>query len=130
QFGRPIGGPVTSAGLKMKAPFIQEVNRIEKRVLPWDGPSAEMPTRDKLYIVVDAFGRWRISDALQFYLRLRDERSAQSRLNDILGSEMRNTIARHDLVEVVRTTKGRKPVQDEALSKTVAVSNVSSIHTV
>src|SRR6188768_2291767 len=116
QFGKPIGGPVTNAGLKLKAPFIQQVNRLEKRVLPWDGPSAEMPTRDKLYIVVDAFGRWRISDPLQFYLRLRDERSAQSRLNDILGSEMRNTIARHDLVEVVRTTKGRKPVQDEVLA--------------
>src|SRR6188474_3906225 len=102
QFGKPIGGPVTSAGLKMKAPFIQEVNRIEKRVLPWDGPSAEMPTRDKLYIVIDAFGRWKIGNPLQFFLRLRDPRSAQSRLDDILGSEMRNTIARHDLVEVVR----------------------------
>jgi membrane protease subunit HflC len=127
QFGKPIGGPVTSAGLKMKAPFIQEVNRIEKRVLPWDGPSAEMPTRDKLYIVVDAFGRWRISDALQFYLRLRDERSALSRLNDILGSEMRNTIARHDLVEVVRTTKGRKPTQDESLGNTTPISNFPAI---
>src|SRR5829696_3907242 len=84
QFGKPVGSPVTTAGLRLKAPFIQQVNRLEKRVLPWDGPSAEMPTRDKLYIVVDAFGRWRISDSLQFYLRLRDERSAQSRLNDIL----------------------------------------------
>jgi len=76
---------------------------------------------------VDAFGRWRISDPLQFYLRLRDERSAQSRLNDILGSEMRNTIARHDLVEVVRTTKGRKPVQDTSLGNTVPVSNFPTI---
>jgi membrane protease subunit HflC len=127
QFGKPIGKPITTAGLKLKAPFIQQVNRIEKRVLAWDGPSAEMPTRDKLYIVVDAFGRWQIGDPLQFYLRLRDQRSAQSRLNDILGSEMRNTIARHDLVEVVRTTKGRKPVQDEELSKTVPVSNFPNI---
>jgi len=127
QFGKPVGTPITTAGLKLKAPFIQQVNRIEKRVLAWDGPSAEMPTRDKLYIVIDAFGRWQISDPLQFYLRLRDQRSAQSRLNDILGSEMRNTIARHDLVEVVRTTKGRKPVQDEALSKSVPVSNFPTI---
>ena len=84
-------------------PFIQEVNRIEERVLEWDGPSAEMPTKDKLFIIVDAFGRWQITDPLQFFQRLRDERSALSRLDDILGSEMRNTIARHDLVEVVRT---------------------------
>ena len=104
QFGKPVGNPVTTAGLKMKVPFIQEVHRIEKRVLPWDGPTAEMPTRDKLYIVVDAFGRWKIGDPLRFYLRLRDPRTAQSRLDDILGSEMRNTIARHDLVEVIRTT--------------------------
>lgn len=115
QFGKPVGNPVTTAGLKMKVPFIQEVNRIEKLVLPWDGPTAEMPTRDKLYIVVDAFGRWKIGDPLQYFLRLRDRRSAQSRLDDILGSEMRNTIARHDLVEVVRTTKDRKPAQDAAI---------------
>src|SRR5437899_131573 len=115
QFGMPVGGPVTNAGLKMKVPFIQEVNRIEKRVLGWDGPTAKMATKDKLYIIVDAFGRWKISDPLKFFLRLRDERSAQSRLDDILGSEMRNTIARHDLVEVVRTTKDRKPAEDASL---------------
>jgi membrane protease subunit HflC len=115
QFGKPVGNPVTAAGLKMKVPFIQEVNRLQKRVLPWDGPTAEMPTRDKLYIVVDAFGRWKISDPLKFFLRLRDTRSAQSRLDDILGSEMRNTIARHDLVEVVRTTKDRKPAEDATI---------------
>lgn len=115
QFGKPVGNPVTTAGLKMKVPFIQEVHRIEKRVLPWDGPTAEMPTRDKLYIVVDAFGRWKIGDPLRFFLRLRDPRSAQSRLDDILGSEMRNTIARHDLVEAVRTTKDRKPAQDAVI---------------
>lgn len=115
QFGKPVGNPVTTAGLKMKVPFIQEVHRIQKRVLPWDGPTAEMPTRDKLYIVVDAFGRWRIGDPLRFFLRLRDPRTAQSRLDDILGSEMRNTIARHDLVEVIRTTKDRKPAEDAAI---------------
>src|SRR5688572_20195088 len=115
QFGKPVGNPVTTAGLKMKVPLIQDVHRIQKRVLPWDGPTAEMPTRDKLYIVVDAFGRWKIGDPLRFFLRLRDPRSAQSRLDDILGSEMRNTIARHDLVEVVRTTKDRKAAQDAAI---------------
>ena len=114
QFGQPVGAPIVNAGLHFKVPFIQEVNIVDKRVLEWDGPSAEMPTRDKLYIIVDAFGRWQVKDPLQFFLRLRDVRSAQSRLDDILGSEMRNTIARHDLVEMIRTTKGRKPVIDPA----------------
>jgi len=115
QFGKPVGGPVTTAGTHFKVPFIQEVNRFEKRVIGWDGPLAEMPTKDKLYISVDSFGRWRISDPLQFFLRLRDERSAQSRLDDILGSETRNTVARNELVEIVRTTKGRKAAVDDTL---------------
>ncbi len=115
QFGRQMGGPITNAGFHFKAPFIQKVNRIEKRVLEWDGPSAEMPTRDKLYIIVEAFARWRIADPEQFFLRLRDERSGQSRLDDIIGSETRNTVARHDLVEVVRTSTTRTPVMDETL---------------
>ncbi len=115
QFKKPVGEPITKAGLHFKIPFIQDVTKIEKRVLGWDGPSAEMPTRDKLYIIVDAFGRWQIADPLQFFLRVRDPRSASSRLDDILGSEMRNTIARHDLVELIRTTKDRTPFVDETL---------------
>lgn len=120
RFGEPVGAPVTESGLKFKAPFVHVVNRFEKRVLEWDGPSAEMPTRDKLYIMVDAFGRWQIKDPLKFFIRLRDEQTAQSRLDNILGSEMRNTIARHDLVEVVRTTKDRKAVVEQALEATVS----------
>ena len=115
QFGRQVGRPITNAGFHLKAPLIQKVNRIDKRVLEWDGPAAEMPTRDKLYIIVEAFARWRITDSEQFFLRLRDERSGQSRLDDIIGSETRNTVARHDLVEVVRTSKTRKPAVDETL---------------
>lgn len=115
QFGKPIGEPVTEAGLHFKVPFIQEVTGIEKRILEWDGRPNEMPTKDKTYIVVDTFGRWRIKDAKQYFLRLRDERSAQSRLDDILGSETRNAIAKHKLIEVIRTTKDRKPNRDAAL---------------
>jgi membrane protease subunit HflC len=74
QFGKPVGDPVTSAGLKLKLPFIQEVNPIDKRVLEWDGNPSDMPTKDKLYISVDLFARWRITDPLQYFLRLRDER--------------------------------------------------------
>ena len=112
QFGRPVGAPVTDAGLKFKAPFIQEVNLIDKRVLEWDGNPSDMPTKDKLYVSVDLFARWRIVDPLQYFLRLHDERSAQSRLDDILGSETRNAVAKHELIEIIRTTKERVPLRD------------------
>lgn len=115
QFGKPVGDPISDAGLHFKTPFIQEITRIEKRTLQWDGRPNEMPTKDKTYIVVDTFGRWRINDAKQFFLRLRDERSAQSRLDDILGSETRNAIAKHELIEIIRTTKDRQPDRDATL---------------
>lgn len=114
QFGKTVGQPINEAGMKFKWPFIQTVNRIDKRILEWDGRASEMPTRDKLYIVVDTFGRWRISDPLQYFTRLRDERSALSRLDDIIGSEVRNAIAKHDLIEIVRTDKNRKASADAA----------------
>jgi membrane protease subunit HflC len=116
QFGKPVGEPVTTAGLKFKVPFIQEINPIDKRVLEWDGNPSDMPTKDKLYISVDLFARWRITDPLQYFLRLRDERSAQSRLDDILGSETRNAIAKHELIEIIRTTKDRVPLRDTFLT--------------
>jgi len=118
QFGKPIGLPVTTAGLKVKLPFIQEVNPIDKRVLEWDGNPSDMPTKDKLYISVDLFARWRITDPLQYFLRLRDERSAQSRLDDILGSETRNAVAKHELIEIIRTTKDREPLREAILTDT------------
>jgi membrane protease subunit HflC len=116
QFGKPVGAPVTTAGLKVKVPFIQVVNPIDKRVLEWDGNPSDMPTKDKLYISVDLFARWRITDPLQYFLRLRDERSAQSRLDDILGSETRNAVAKHELIEIIRTTKDRVPLRDALLT--------------
>ena len=117
QFGKPVGQPITEAGLKFKVPFIQAVNRFDKRVLEWDGSPSDMPTKDKLYISVDLFGRWRITDPMQYFLRLRDERSAQSRLDDILGSETRNAVAKHELIEIVRTTKDRVPLKDASLTQ-------------
>jgi modulator of FtsH protease HflC len=115
QFGSPRGEPVTEAGIHFKVPLIQDVVRIEKRAIEWDGGPNEMPTKDKTYIMVDSFARWRIIDAKQYYLRLREERSAQSRLDDILGSETRNTIAKHELIEVIRSTKDRKAAKDSTL---------------
>ena len=116
QFGKPVGTPVTTAGLKLKIPFIQDINPIDKRILEWDGNPSDMPTKDKLYIAVDLFARWRITDPLQYFLRLRDERSAQSRLDDILGSETRNAVAKHELIEIIRTTKDRVPLRDPLLT--------------
>lgn len=117
QFGKPVGGIINEAGLKIKIPFIEKVNRIEKRILLWDGAANDMPTKDKLYITVDTFGRWKIKDPLQYFLRLRDERSAQSRLEDILGSETRNAVAKHELIEIIRTTKDRQALVDPLLAK-------------
>lgn len=129
QFGKPVGQPVTNAGLHFKMPITQEVNLIHKQILEWDGQRSEMPTRDKLYISVDMFARWRVTKPLEYFRRLRDERSAQSRLDDILGSETRNAIAKHDLIEVIRTTKTRKPLRDEKLAQALEGSgNIGVLH--
>jgi membrane protease subunit HflC len=127
QFGKPVGTPVTTSGLKMKLPFIQDVNPIDKRVLEWDGSPSDMPTKDKLYISVDLFARWRITEPLQYFLRLRDERSAQSRLDDILGSETRNAVAKHELIEIIRTTKDRVPLRDAIIGDAAQELDMGSL---
>jgi membrane protease subunit HflC len=104
QFGRPVGDPVTTPGLKVKTPFVQKANFFEKRFLEWDGDPNQVTTRDKRFIWVDTYARWRISDPLLFFQRLTNERGAQSRLDDILNGETRTTIAKHDLIELVRST--------------------------
>lgn len=104
QFGKPVGDPVITPGMHFKLPFIQDVNSFDKRFLEWDGDPNQIPTKDKRFIWVDSYARWRIHDPLLFFQRLRDERGAQSRLDDILDGETRNVIANHDLVEVVRST--------------------------
>jgi membrane protease subunit HflC len=104
QFGRPIGSPVDDPGVHFKIPFVQKANYFEKRFLEWDGDANQVPTRDKKFIWVDTYARWRIADPLLFFQRLRDESGAQSRLDDILDGETRNSIAKHDLLEIVRST--------------------------
>ncbi len=104
QFGEPKGDAVTQPGLHMKAPFIQKANRFEKRWLEWDGDANEIPTKDKKYLWVDTYARWRISDPLIYFQRLRDERGAHSRIDDIIDGETRNAIASYDLIEIVRST--------------------------
>lgn len=104
QFGKPIGKAITTPGLKVKTPFVQKANYFDKRFLEWDGAPNEATTKDKRFIFVDTYARWRITDPLLFFQRLRNERGAQSRLDDILNGETRNTIANHNLIEVVRNT--------------------------
>jgi len=112
QFGKPVGNPVSTPGLHAKIPFVQKVHRFDKRFLEWDGDPNELPTKDKRFIWVDMYARWRITDPLLFFQRLRDERGAQTRLDDILDGETRNAIANHALVEVVRSTN-RVPEKSE-----------------
>ena len=104
QFGEPVGDPVVTPGLHFKLPFVQRTNFFDKRFLEWDGSPNQVPTRDKRFIWVDTYARWRITDPLLFFQRLRDERGAQTRLDDILDGETRNAVARHDLIELVRST--------------------------
>jgi len=124
QFGRPVGGVVSTAGLHLKLPLIQSLHRFEKRWLEYDGDPNEIPTRDKKYIWVDTYARWRIADALRFYQALRDERGAQSRLDDIVDGETRNAVASFDLIEIVRssnrpfaTTEELADIGAEAMAK-------------
>ncbi len=118
QFGQPRGDPVTTPGLKLKIPFIQRVNYFDKRFLEWDGDPNEVPTRDKRFIHVDSYARWRISNPLLYFQRLRSELRAQSRLDDILDGETRNVIARHDLIEVVRSSNREFVVSEEVGGET------------
>lgn len=104
QFGKPIGGPVTDAGLHFKIPFIQKVNYFEKRVLEWDGYPNQIPTKDKKYIFVDTTARWRIVDPLKFFQSVYNEMSAHSRLDDIIDAAVRDAITSYNLLEIVRTS--------------------------
>jgi modulator of FtsH protease HflC len=115
QFGEPIGAPHTDPGLHVKVPFIQQANTFDKRWLEWDGDPNQIPTRDKKYIWVDTYSRWRVVDPLKFFQSVHDERGAQSRLDDIVDGETRNVIANHDLIEVVRITN-RKFTESEEIS--------------
>ena len=128
QFGSPVGDAVDTPGLHYKLPFIQTANFFNKMFLEWDGDSNQLPTRDKRFIHVDTYARWHITDPLLFFQRLRDERGAQSRLDDILDGETRNTIANHDLIEVVRSTNRDIAAGDElgAIAEGETVADIES----
>ena len=112
QFGKPVGGAVTDAGIHFKTPIIQTVIKFDKRILEWDGSANEIPTLDNKYIFIDAFARWRISDALQFYKAAKNEMLAQSILDDILDGAVRDEIANRTMVEIVRSSNRVMAVKD------------------
>jgi len=113
QFGEPIGDAITTPGLHIKAPFIQKTNYFEKRWLEWDGDANQIPTKDKKYIWVDTYARWKVSNPLVFFQRVRDERGAQSRIDDIIDGETRNAIANFILIEIVRSTNREFEMTEE-----------------
>ncbi|HET7118775.1 MAG TPA: protease modulator HflC [Hanamia sp.] len=116
QFGKPIGDAVTTPGVNFKLPFIQDVNVFDKRYLEWDGDPNQIPTKDKKFIFIDTYARWHITDPLQFYKRLTNERGAQSRLDDILDGETRDYIANHNLEETVRNSN-RIPTTTDTITE-------------
>lgn len=112
QFGRPVGETVTEAGLHMRIPFIQEVRRFEKRLLIWDGDPNQIPTKGREFIWVDTTARWRIADARKFLENVATEAGAQSRLNDIIDSVVRDQVSSSELVELVRSASWKVPGEE------------------
>ena len=127
QFGKPVGDPIVTPGIKFKIPIIQEANFFDRRFLEWDGDPNQIPTKDKRFIWLDTYARWRIKDPLLFFQRVRDERGAQSRLDDILDGETRNAVAKHYLVELVRSTN-RTPALSEELTGSEVIKELIKIN--
>ncbi len=113
QFQAPVGKAIKEPGLHWKIPYIQKANYFDKRWLEWDGDPNQIPTRDKKYIYIDTYARWRIADPLLFFQRVRNEQGAQSRLDDVLDGETRIAIAKYELIEIVRSSNREFAVPEE-----------------
>jgi membrane protease subunit HflC len=117
EFGKPVGEPITEPGLYFKKPLIQTTHFFDKRFLEWNGDRNQVPTKDKRFIWVDTYARWKIVDPLKFYQRVRNEAGGQSRLDDIIDGATRDAVANHQLIELVRaTTEDRELLVDPELS--------------
>lgn len=125
QFGKPVGDPRTEPGINLKVPFLHKVQFFDKRYLEWDGDRNQVPTKDKKFIFVDSYARWEITNPLQFFIRLRDERSAQSRLDDILDGETRNAVASHDLLDLVRSINRDPEVTEDFMEEIEILEDIS-----
>jgi membrane protease subunit HflC len=125
QFGKPVGEAITKPGMYFKAPLIQVANYFEKRIMEWNGDPNQVPTKDKKFIFVDTYARWQITDPLQFFKRLTNERNAQSRIDDILDGDTRDFIANNDIEEAVRTSNRVPESSDtEIIGDSLAKINV------
>ena len=113
QFGKPVGDSIVDAGLKFKLPFIQKVMKFDKRILEWDGAANEIPTNDAKYVFIDAFARWKITDPLKFYKAARNERTAQSRLDDVIDGIVRDEISNRRMEEIIRSSNRVMEAYDE-----------------
>jgi membrane protease subunit HflC len=113
QFGKPVGDTILDAGLRFKTPLIQTVIKFDKRILEWDGSANEIPTKDNKYIFIDAFARWQITDALQFYKSAKNEMLAQSRLDDIIDGAVRDEITNRTMNEIIRSTQRKMETSEE-----------------
>ena len=129
QFGKPVGNTITEAGLKFKTPLIQSVIKFDKRILEWDGAANEIPTKDNKYIFIDAFARWKIIDALQFYKSAKNEMLAQSRLDDIIDGAVRDEITNRTMNEIIRSTQRQMQTsedgQDDDIPSTLAADELT-----
>ena len=123
QFGKPVGSPITEAGLHFKMPFIQTANYFNKNILEWDGDPSQIPTLDKTFIWVDIFARWKIVDPLQFFLKVNNEGVAHGQLDSILNAATRNLIQSHHLIESVRNSNREM----EILASPVLEQDVRSV---
>ncbi len=104
QFGKAVGDPIKDPGLYFKIPWFQTANYFPKNLLEWDGDPGQVPTLDKTFISVDTFARWKIVDPLEFFRTVNNPQAALGRLDDIIGSTVRNFITSYNLIETVRNT--------------------------
>lgn len=128
QFGKPVGEAILTPGIRFKIPFIQKAHFFEKRFLEWNGDANEVPTKDKRFLLVDTYARWRITDPLKFFQRLQNERGALSRLDDIIDGETRNAVANHVVMEIVRSTN-REVQMDSDLTDEEQTTTLSTVKT-
>ena len=104
QLGKPVRN-ITEPGLYVKIPFIQEVTYFDKRLLDYDSEPQDVITQDKKTLLLDNYAKWRIVDPLKVYQNFQTQRGALQRLHDIIYSELRVELGRHDLLEIVATDR-------------------------
>lgn len=123
QFGKPVGKAITDPGLHFKTPFVQDVNRFEKRIMEWDGDKSQVPTKDKRFIWVDSTARWRIIDPLLFFRSVQIVSKAHSRMDDILNSATNEVLSSLNLIESVRSSNREFQLGDDEFSTEYDVSD-------